>query len=62
MEVKAVVESLDSVPRSVGMRDQIEEHWGRGSEWIFEKQGTGAKGKKAVKPKLVLDREDLPYL
>lgn len=62
IEVKAIVESLDVIPESVGTRNQIEKRWERGYRWIFEKQGGKAKGKKADKPKLVLDREDLLYL
>ena len=62
LEVKAVVESLDYIPGSIGTKNQIEKRWDRGYKWIFEKQGTRAKGKKAEKPKLVLDREDLSYL
>ena len=58
LEVKAVVESLDDVPRSIGTRNQIKKSWDQGLKWILEKQRSGAKGKKAVKPKLVLDRED----
>jgi len=55
-EVKNVVESLGDTPRSVEMRDQIKKDWDRGWKWIFEKQGSKAKGKKAEKPKLVLRR------
>ena len=62
IEVKAIVENLDAIPESVGTRNQIEKRWERGYRWIFEKQGGKAKGKKADKPKLVLDREDLLYL
>ena len=62
IEVKAIVESLDVIPESVGTRNQIEKRWERGYRWIFEKQGGKAKAKKAHKPKLVLDREDLLYL
>lgn len=62
LDVKAVVESLDHIPESIGTKNQIEKRWDRGYKWIFEKQGTRAKGKKAEKPKLVLDREDLLYL
>ena len=61
-EVKSVVESLDDIPGSIGTRDHIRKRWDRGSKWIFEKQGSRAKGKKAEKPKLMLDREDLLYL
>jgi hypothetical protein len=61
LEVKVIVESLDDIPESVGTRNQIEGRWERGYKWIFEKQGGRAKGKKADKPKLVLDREDLLY-
>jgi len=60
--VKAIVESLDDIPGSIGTKSQIEKRWDRGYKWIFEKQGTRAKGRKAVKPKLVLGREDLLYL
>jgi len=59
LEMKAVVESLDNIPGSIGTRNQIEKRWERGYKWIFEKQRGGAKGKKGDKPKLVLDREDL---
>jgi len=62
MEVKVVVESLDNIPGSVGTKNQIQKRWDRGWKWIFEEQGGRAKGKKAEKPKLVLDREDLMYL
>ena len=61
-EVKAVVESLDDIPGSIGTRNQIRKCWDRGSKWIFEEQGSRARGKKAEKPELVLDREDLLYL
>jgi len=54
-EVKNVVESLGDTPRSVEMRDQIKKDWDRGWKWIFEKQGSKAKG-KTEKPKLVLRR------
>ena len=62
LEAKAVVEGLDSIPGSIGTRNQIKKRWDRGWEWIFEKEGSRAKGKKAEKPKLVLDRDDLLYL
>jgi len=62
MEAEAVMESLDNIPGSFGTRNQIQKRWDRGCKWIFEKQGSRAKGKKAEKPKLVLDREDLLYL
>lgn len=61
-EVKDIVESLDNIPRSIGTRNQIRRRWDLGWKWIFEKQGGRAKGKKAEKPRLVLDREDLLYL
>ena len=61
-EVKAVMESLDNIPGLIGTRDQIQKRWDRGRKWIFEKQGSRTKGKKAEKPKLVLDHEDLLYL
>jgi len=61
-EVKVVVESLDSVPESIGTKNQIKKRWDRGWKWIFEKQGSRAKGKKAEKPKLVIDLEDLLYM
>ena len=54
LEVKAVVESLDDTLRSTGTRNQIKKLWDQGLKWIFEKQGSGAKGKRAVKPKAVL--------
>jgi len=60
--VKAVVESLEGIPESIGTRNQIEKRWERGYKWIFEKQGGKAKGRKANKPKLVLDHEDLLHL
>ena len=60
--VKAIVDSLDDIPESAGIRNRIRKRWDRGSKWIFEKQGGRAKGKKAEKPKLVLDREDLLWL
>ena len=37
-EVKAVWESLDKIPGSVKMKEQIQECWDRGWKWIFEKQ------------------------
>ena len=58
-EVKAIVDSLDNIPESIGTRNRIKKRWDRGSKWIYERQGGRAKGKKAEKPKLVLDREDL---
>jgi len=61
LEVKAVVEGLDDIPGSIGTKNQIEKRLNRGYRWVFEKQGTRAKGRKAEKPKLVLDREDLLY-
>ena len=61
-EAKAIAESLESIPESIGTRDKIKRRLDRGCKWIFEKQGGGTKGKKAKKPKLVLDREDLMYL
>ena len=61
LEVKAILESLGSTPRSIGTRDLIQRRWNRGSKWIFEKPGSEAKGKKAEKPRLVLDGEDLMY-
>ena len=60
-EVKAVLESLKKIPGSTATRNQIQKCWDRGWKWIFEKQGSRTKGKKAKKPKLVLDYEDLPY-
>jgi len=60
-EVKAVVESLHDMPGSIGTRNQIKKRWDRGWKWIFEKQGSRAKGKKREKPKLVIDPEDLLY-
>jgi len=62
LETKAIAESLDDIPGSIGTRNQIEKSWNRGYKWIFEKQGSRARGKRAEKPKLVLDREDLLYL
>jgi hypothetical protein len=61
-EVKAVVESLDGTPNSIATRIQIEKRWDRGWKWISEKQGSKAKGKKAVKPKLAFDPEDDLYM
>jgi len=61
-EVKVVVESLDNITGSIGTRNQIKKRWNRGWKWIFEKQGSRAKGKKAEKPKLVIDLEDLLYM
>ena len=61
-EVKAVVESLHDIPESIGTRNQIKKRWDLGWKWIFEKQGSRAKGKKAEKPKLVIDLEDLLYM
>ena len=60
LEVKDVVESLDNIPESIGTKNQIKRRWDRGYRWIFE-EGGRVKGKKAEKPKLVLDREDLLY-
>jgi len=51
LEVKAIVESLEDTPRSTGTKHQIKKLWDQGLKWIFEKQGSGAKGKKAVKSK-----------
>jgi hypothetical protein len=62
LEVKDIVESLDNIPGSVGTRKQIKKRWDRGWAWIFEKQERRVKGKKAERPKLELDREDLLYL
>ena len=62
LEVKAVMESLGDTPGSTETRDQIKMRWDRGWKWIAEEQESRAKGKKAEKPKLVLDREDLLYL
>ena len=62
LEVKAIVESLESIPNSIETRNKIKRRWDRGWKWILEEQGSGRKGKKAEKPKLVLDREDLMYL
>ena len=62
LEAKDIVGSLDNIPGSIGTRNQIRKRWDRGWTWIFEKQGSRVKGKKAEKPKLVLDREDLLYL
>jgi hypothetical protein len=62
LEVKAVLESLNSIPGSIGTRNQIQKRWDRGWKWIFEKERSKARGKKAEKPRLVLDREDLLYL
>ena len=62
LDAKDVVESLDNIPGSIGTKNQIEKRWDRGWKWIFEKRGSRAKGRKAEKPKLVLDREDLLYL
>jgi len=55
LEVEAVVESLDNIPGSVGTRSKIQERWDRGRKWIFEKEGSGAKGKKVERPRLVLE-------
>ena len=60
LEVKAVVESLSNIPRSAGTREQIDRRWNRGWKWISEKQASRVEGKKAEKPKLALDCEDLP--
>jgi hypothetical protein len=62
LEVKDIVESLDNIPGSIGTRKQIKKRWDRGWAWIFEKQGSKVKGKKAEKPKLMLGRENLLYL
>ena len=63
LEAKAIVESLDGIPESIETRNKIKKRWDRGWKWILEKQGShGAKGKKAKKPELVLDTEDLMYL
>jgi hypothetical protein len=59
LEAKEIVESLDNIPGSIETKNRIKKRWDRGSTWIFEKQGSRAKGKRAEKPKLVLDREDL---
>lgn len=62
LDAKVVVEGLENIPESIGTRNRIEKRWERGYKWIFEKQGDRAKGRKADKPKLVLDREDLLHL
>ena len=62
LEVKSVVESLDDIPGAIEIKDKIKKRWNRGWKWILEEQGSRAKGKKAEKPKLLLDREDLMYL
>ena len=62
LEVKDIVESPDNIPGSIGTRKQIKKRWERGWAWIFEKQERRVKGKKAKKPKLELDHEDLLYL
>ena len=46
LEVKAIVESLDDIPESRETRKRIKERWNRGVRWIFEKQGSKAKGKE----------------
>ena len=61
LEVKDAVESLDDIPESIRTKNQIKRRWDRGYRWIFEERGR-VKGKKAEKPKLVLDHEDLLYL
>lgn len=61
LEAKAVVESLENLPESFGTMSQIGRRWERGYNWIFEKQGRRTKGRKAEKPKLVLDRGDFFY-
>lgn len=58
-EVRAIVDSLGDIQESAGIRNRIRKRWDRGSKWIYEKQECRAKGKKAEKPKVVLDREDL---
>jgi hypothetical protein len=62
LEVKVIVESLGNIPGSTGTMNQIKKRWDRGWSWILEKQGSRAIGRKAEKPKLTLDREDLYYL
>ena len=37
LEVKSVVESLDDIPGSIGIRNKIRGDWNRGWKWIFEK-------------------------
>ena len=37
LEVKAIVESLDTIAGSTGTKDQIKKRWDRGWKWIFEK-------------------------
>jgi len=59
--VKAVVESLNDIPGSIGTRNQIQKRWDRGWKWISEREGSRTKGKKARKPELVLDHEDILY-
>jgi len=58
LEAKAVVGGLDDISESIGTRNKIRGRWDRGWKWIFEEQ----KGKKAKKPNLVFDPEDLLYL
>ena len=47
LEVKAIVERLDDIPRSIETRNQIKKLWDQGFKWIFEKQrGAQRKGRK----------------
>ena len=63
LEVKTVIESLNDIPGSIRTRNQIQKRWDRGWNWISEREGSSrAKGKKAKKPELALDHEDLLYL
>jgi hypothetical protein len=45
-EAKAIVENLDTLPRSIGTRNKIEKRWNRGSKWILEIRGSREEGKK----------------
>ena len=60
-EVRAIIESIESIPGSAKMSNRMKKCWDRGSRWIREKRGDTVKRRKA-KPELIFDLEDLRYL
>lgn len=53
LEVGAVLDKLDNIKGSIEKKGRIKERWDRGSKWILEKQESGVKGTKVVKPEPV---------
>jgi len=49
LEVKEIVENLDTLPRSIETKIKIKQRWDRGRKWILEKQRSKMKGKMAEK-------------